>query len=121
MLVIYAHRNCRNIVKVCDFLDDHGVNYHIVDLVTSRLTKELINAWSTTHDEGLFGLIQEFKIPKQHKDMLFDGAFSVFLGFLVSHPFIFKSPILYDGRKLSVGGNVNSVRIFLTPSEKTRI
>lgn len=121
MLVIYAHPNCRNIGKICNFLDANAICYERIDLVKSAVTKELVHAWSIAFDDGLFGLIQEFKIPKQHKEALYDGQFSVFLGFLCTHPFVFKSPIMYDGKKICVGGNIESCRIFLRANERTQI
>ena len=35
MLVIYAHPNCRNIGKICNFCDSNAICYERIDLVKS--------------------------------------------------------------------------------------
>ena len=76
MLNFYQHSTCTSCRKGRQWLEDHSIEYHVIDMIATPPSKEQLMEWMTAADLPI--------------SRFFDGM-------------LIKRPLVTDGKKITLG------------------
>ena len=106
MLNFYQHSTCTGCRKGRQWLEDHSIEYHAIDMIATPPSKEQLMEWMTAADlpisrffNGKGNRYRELNLKETVPEMTLEEAAEL----LSTDGMLIKRPLVTDGKKITLG------------------
>ena len=106
MLNFYQHSTCTSCRKGRQWLEDHSIEYHVIDMIATPPSKEQLMEWMTAADlpisrffNGKGNRYRELNLKETVPEMTLEEAAEL----LSTDGMLIKRPLVTDGKKITLG------------------